>query len=115
MINKLLKAVSKKLHQLCEWVVLFYLATPAAGSPIEQESRAGLALPLLRSQFVTSNRERTGLRYSPLAFTERGVAMLSSVLNSESHPGKYSYHASFCEASGIDVITQRTRIQTCGA
>jgi len=31
-----------------------------------------------RSQFVTSNRDRMGLRYSPMAFTEQGVAMLSS-------------------------------------
>ena len=36
----------------------------------------------LRSQFVTSNR-RGGNRYLPYAFTELGVAMLSSVLNSE--------------------------------
>ena len=35
----------------------------------------------LRSQFVTSNR-RGGRRYAPLAFTEQGVAMLSSVLRS---------------------------------
>jgi len=37
----------------------------------------------LRSQFVTSNRGRGGRRYHPYAFTEQGVAMLSSVLNSE--------------------------------
>ena len=36
-----------------------------------------------RSQFVTSNVGRGGLRYSPAAFTEQGVAMLSSVLKSE--------------------------------
>jgi len=35
------------------------------------------------SQFVISNRERMGLRKPPLAFTEQGVAMLSSVLNSD--------------------------------
>lgn len=35
----------------------------------------------LRSQFVTS--KRGGLRYMPFAFTEQGVAMLSSVLNSD--------------------------------
>ena len=35
----------------------------------------------LRSQIVTSNRG--GLRYMPFAFTEQGIAMLSSVLNSE--------------------------------
>ena len=36
----------------------------------------------LRSQTVTSNA-RGGTRYMPFAFTEQGVAMLSSVLNSE--------------------------------
>ena len=35
----------------------------------------------LRSQIATSNRG--GTRYMPYAFTEQGVAMLSSVLNSE--------------------------------
>jgi hypothetical protein len=36
----------------------------------------------LRSQIVTSKKGRGGHRYPPLAFTEQGVAMLSSVLNS---------------------------------
>lgn len=36
----------------------------------------------LRSQIVTSNG-RGGTRYMPFAFTEQGVAMLSSVLNNE--------------------------------
>ena len=35
-----------------------------------------------RSQFVTSNSDKMGLRYKPMAFTEQGVAMLSSVLHS---------------------------------
>lgn len=35
-----------------------------------------------RSQFVTSKADRKGLRYAPMAFTEQGVAMLSSVLKS---------------------------------
>jgi hypothetical protein len=34
------------------------------------------------SQFVTSSRKYRGGRYRPYAFTEQGVAMLSSVLNS---------------------------------
>jgi hypothetical protein len=37
----------------------------------------------LRSQFATSKTGRGGRRYLPYAFTEQGVAMLSSVLNSE--------------------------------
>jgi ORF6N domain len=36
----------------------------------------------LRSQIVTSNK-RGGTRYLPCAFTEQGVAMLSSILNSD--------------------------------
>jgi len=37
----------------------------------------------LRSQFATSKSDpRGGTRYPPMAFTEQGVAMLSSVLNS---------------------------------
>ena len=35
-----------------------------------------------RSQFVTSNSDKMGLRYLPMAFTEHGVLMLSSVLKS---------------------------------
>ena len=35
-----------------------------------------------RSQFATSKEDKRGLRYSPFCFTEQGVAMLSSVLNS---------------------------------
>ncbi len=37
----------------------------------------------LRSQIVTSKPGRGGRRYAPLVFTEQGVAMLSSVLNSD--------------------------------
>ncbi|MBI3535912.1 MAG: ORF6N domain-containing protein [Deltaproteobacteria bacterium] len=37
----------------------------------------------LRSQFVTSNSRPGGRRYLPLVFTQEGVAMLSSVLNSK--------------------------------
>ncbi len=36
---------------------------------------------ILRSQIVTSSWG--GSRYSPMAFTEQGIAMLSSVLRSE--------------------------------
>lgn len=32
---------------------------------------------------MTSNRDKMGLRYRPMAFTEQGVAMLSSVLKSD--------------------------------
>ena len=36
-----------------------------------------------RSQIVTSNSLKMGLRYKPFCFTEHGVLMLSSVLRSE--------------------------------
>ena len=36
-----------------------------------------------KSQIVITNKEKIGLRRRPYAFTENGVAMLSSVLNSE--------------------------------
>jgi len=36
-----------------------------------------------RSHFATSNSDRMGLRYSPMVFTEHGVLMLSSILNSK--------------------------------
>ena len=37
----------------------------------------------LRSQIVISKNNRGGRRYAPFAFTEQGVSMLSSVINSE--------------------------------
>ena len=37
----------------------------------------------MRSQFATSKKGRGGRRYAPLVFTEQGIAMLSTVLNSE--------------------------------
>jgi hypothetical protein len=40
-------------------------------------------LETLRSQFVTSKASRGGRTYRPYAFTEQGVAMLSSVLKSK--------------------------------
>jgi hypothetical protein len=37
-----------------------------------------------RSQFVSSeSADKMGLRYAPMAFTEHGILMLSSVLNSD--------------------------------
>ena len=40
-------------------------------------------MDIWKSQIVISNKEKMGLRKMPSAFTENGVAMLSSVLNSE--------------------------------
>jgi len=36
-----------------------------------------------RSQFVTSNSDKMGLRRAPYAFTEQGISMLSAVLKSD--------------------------------
>jgi hypothetical protein len=47
------------------------------GFQLTEEEAAGL-----RFQFETSKRGRGGRRYLPYAFTEQGVAMLSSVLRS---------------------------------
>lgn len=35
-----------------------------------------------RSQFVTSNKEKMGIRRQPYAFTEQGISMLSAILKS---------------------------------
>jgi len=40
-------------------------------------------LSIWKSQFVTSNQIRMGLRKMPFVFTEQGVAMLSAILKSE--------------------------------
>lgn len=37
----------------------------------------------LKSQIATSDSDKRSLRYAPMAFTEQGVAMLSSVLRSD--------------------------------
>lgn len=42
----------------------------------------GVEWTILRSQIVTSSPQHGGRRYPPYAFTEQGVAMLSSVLRS---------------------------------
>jgi hypothetical protein len=43
----------------------------------------GLRSQILRSQIVTSSSSHGGRRYRPYAFTQEGVAMLSSVLKSD--------------------------------
>jgi len=51
-----------------------------------------------RSHFATSNSDRMGLRHAPMAFTEQGVAMLSSVLNSK-------------RAIGVNIAIMRTFVK----
>lgn len=50
---------------------------------LKSESLPDQWVNLNRSQTGTSPEKRGGQRYRPYAFTEQGVAMLSSVLNSE--------------------------------
>ena len=52
-------------------------------SQIAMSSPYRKSLACLRSQCATSNKGRGGRRYAPYAFTEQGVAMLSSVLHSQ--------------------------------
>ena len=40
-------------------------------------------LAILKSQFATSRLNWGGIRHQPMAFTEQGIAMLSSVLHSD--------------------------------
>ena len=53
---------------------------------------------VLRSQFATSKKGRGGRRYNPYAFTEQGVAMLSSVLRSK-------------RAAQVNIAIMRTFVQ----
>jgi hypothetical protein len=48
-----------------------------------QKNQTDEITPNLRSQFVTSSFGWGGTRYPPYAFTEQGITMLASVLNSE--------------------------------
>jgi len=52
----------------------------------------------LRSQIATSKESRGGARYNPYAFTEQGVAMLSSVLRSK-------------QAVAVNIAIMRTFVQ----
>ena len=68
---------------------MFRLTTEEAESLRSQFVTANLRSQIatsrsdLRLQFATSSTGHGGRRYQPRAFTEQGVAMLSSVLNSE--------------------------------
>ena len=68
-----------------------------------------------RSQIVTSNSDKMGLRHAPMAFTEQGVAMLSGVLNSPRRSSKHRDHAGLCPPAGIAFVTGRVGCETRGA
>ena len=67
-----------------------------------------------RSQFVTSKADRKGLRYAPFAFTEHGILMLSSVLNSDRHPSQHRNYARLCKVA-TDARVQRRTLSSAGA
>jgi len=62
---------------------MFQLNKKEAESLRSQFAISKTSQEALRSQFATSKTGRGGRRYLPYAFTEQGVAMLSSVLSSE--------------------------------
>ncbi|MGQ0643476.1 MAG: ORF6N domain-containing protein [Gemmatimonadaceae bacterium] len=94
------RAVAQKIHEirgervmLDEDLALLYGVTTKALNQAVRRNRTRFPADFmfqlsreeaehLRSQNVTSNRGRGGRRYAPLAFTEQGVAMLSSVVRS---------------------------------
>ena len=60
-----------------------------------------------RSQFVTSNSIKMGLRRNPYAFTELGVAMLSSILSSKL---AIQVNITSCELPPKDVSSYRSKM-----
>ena len=62
---------------------MFRLTKPEAEALRSQFAISKTSQGGLRSQFATSKPGRGGRRYLPYAFTEQGIAMLSSVLSSE--------------------------------
>jgi hypothetical protein len=62
---------------------MFHLTKTEAEALRSQFAISKTSQGALRSQIATSKTGRGGRRYLPYAFTEQGVAMLSSVLNSE--------------------------------
>jgi hypothetical protein len=63
-----------------------------------------------RSQIVTSNpAAKMGLRRSPLVFTEHGVGMLSSVLQSARHTSEYRRRADVRTTPADSHDAQRAR------
>jgi len=74
---------SKEYESLTSQTVISKLRGSSADSSQSVMSPSRRAKDHLRSQIVTSNKGRGGRRTLPYAFTEQGVAMLSSVLRSE--------------------------------
>ncbi|MFO1512303.1 MAG: ORF6N domain-containing protein [Verrucomicrobiota bacterium] len=70
------------MFQLSNDEMEFAMRSQAVTSNAKSAERTNDFKGSLRSQIVTSNPGRGGRRYRPYAFTEQGIAMLSSVLAS---------------------------------
>jgi len=91
--NKILFARGRKVMQDSDLAALYGVKTKSLNLAVRRNiSRFPtdfmfrlnhLETDSLRFQFETSKKGRGGRRYYPYVFTEQGVAMLSSVLNSE--------------------------------
>ena len=70
------------MFQLSEEETLLVMRSQTVTSSNGSLSKTAESQPANWSQTVTSSKKHRGLRYRPYAFTEQGVAMLSSVLRS---------------------------------
>jgi len=75
------RAVKRNLERFPD--DFMFQLTPEEAECLRCQNGTSNGDPGLRSQSVTSSGKRGGRRYLPHAFTEQGVAMLSSVLRSE--------------------------------
>ncbi|MDR0811568.1 MAG: ORF6N domain-containing protein [Paludibacter sp.] len=76
--------LTKDEYSRCQFGILNVQQSKAEQDECSRSQIATLNEQPLRSQFVTLNKGRgSNIKYAPFAFTELGVAMLSSVLNSE--------------------------------
>ena len=91
--NKILIVRGKKVMLDRDLAMLYGVETRALNQAVRRNMKrfpedfmfrltAG-EMKIWKSQIVISNKEKMGLRRRPYAFTENGVAMLSSVLNSD--------------------------------
>jgi hypothetical protein len=86
--TKVLNQAVKRNRERFPADFMFQLTTPEASRLRSQfvtsrsQTIGNQSIPMNRSQFVTGSQKHGGGRYLPYAFTEQGVAMLSSVLNS---------------------------------
>ena len=84
--TKVLNQTVKRNQERFPGDFMFQLTTKEAllvSQFVIPDVRIPVADPNLRSQIVTSSSDYGGRRYLPYAFTEHGIAMLSSVLKSE--------------------------------